>query len=144
MSRVKLILKEFLFVPCLLFIIILMFSKSNYFESEIEAFNGVKIIFSSVLLLVLLESFLMFDLPNNLIFSRTITAIIMMISFFLLSYFVRDVKEIFWIISSIVFGTIVTYLFQRFIDFKKANLISAILLMAITISLVLLTFMKII
>ena len=144
MSRVKLILKEFLFVPCLLFIIILMFSKTNYFESEIEVFNGVKIIFSSVLLLVLLESFLMFDLPNNLVFSRTITSIVMMISFFLLSYFVRDVKEIFWIIVSIAFGTIVTYLFQRFIDFKRANLISVILLMVITISLVLLTFMKII
>lgn len=144
MSKAKFILKEFLFVPCLLFVFILMFFKTKYLNSQIDSFDGVKAIFLSVLLLVLLENFLMFDLPNNLIFARTISSLIMMISFFLLTYFLREIKEIIWLVISLFIGTITSYLFQRFIDFRKANLLSVITLIILTTTLITLTYLNVI
>lgn len=147
MSRTKLFFKEFIFIPCLVFALAILFSKIslfNFFKSNINEFIGVKIIFVTVLSIILLESFLMFDLPKNLLFSRTVAVIVMMISYFLFSFYFVRLKEVVIIIFSLALGAITNYIFQRFVNFRKANLVSIVTLVLITISLVALTYFKII
>ena len=147
MSRTKLFFKEFIFIPCLVFTLAILFSKIslfNFFKSNINEFNGVKVIFVTVLSVILLESFLMFDVPKNLLFSRTIASIVMMATFFLFSFYFVRLKEVVNVIAAVFLGAVTNYIFQRFVSFRKANLVSIVTLVLITISLVALTYFKII
>ena len=117
MSRTKLFFKEFIFIPCLVFALAILFSKIslfNFFKSNINEFNGVKVIFVTVLSVILLESFLMFDVPKNLLFSRTIASIVMMATFFLFSFYFVRLKEVVNVIAAVFLGAVTNYIFQSF------------------------------
>lgn len=127
----KLLLKEFLFVPILLFGLIFLLFKANIFN-EGKLINYFCLIFTSTMSLILLEMFLMFDVPKNLLFSRLIGVVVSSLSFFLLITFFKNVNSLILITISIYFGQVLTYVFERFVNFKRSELISVITLIIIT------------
>lgn len=127
----KLLLKEFLFVPILLFCLIILFFKVNIF-SEGKLINYFCLIFSSTMLLILLEMFLMFDVPKNLLFSRVVGVVVSSLSFFLLFSFFENINSLILITISIYLGQGLNYVFERFVNFKRSELVSVILLIIIT------------
>lgn len=127
----KLLLKEFLFVPSLLIILILLISKINIFRSE-KIINYFCLIFTSTILLILLEVFLMFDVPNNLLFCRLIGGIFSSLCFFLLFNFLKNINLLILVIISIYLGQGLSYLIKRFFSFKRSGLISIIALIIIS------------
>ncbi len=145
MSKVKLVLKEFLFIPCLLLVLTLLFSRQkvmDFYENSLSAFSGAKLIFISVLTLIALESFLMFDVPKNLLFSRTISCIVMIGLFILFTQFLNALSFYLLIISFIV-GGIINYLLQRFVKFKGSNFLSIAFLLVMVVATITLTYWKI-
>lgn len=127
----KLLLKEFLFVPSLLIILILLISKMNIFRSE-EIINYFCLIFASTILLIFLEEFLMFDVPNNLSFSRFCGVVASSLCFFLFFTFFKNINSLIWVIASIYLGQGLSYLFLRFVNFKRSGLISIIALIIVS------------
>lgn len=127
----KLLLKEFLFVPILLFCLIILFFKVNIF-SEGKLINYFCLIFTSTMSLILLEMFLMFDVPKNLLFSRLIGVLVSLLSFFLLFSFFENINSLILITISIYLGQGLNYVFERFVNFKRSELVSVILLIIIT------------
>lgn len=127
----KLLLKEFLFVPILLFCLIILFFKVNIF-SEGKLINYFCLIFSSTMLLILLEMFLMFDVPKNLLFSRVVGVVASSLSFFLFFSFFENINTLILITISIYLGQGLNYVLKRFVNFKRSELVSVILLIIIT------------
>lgn len=134
-SNLKLLLKEFLFVPILLFILILLISKFNVFYKG-KLLNCLCLLFSSTMFLVLLEMFLMFDVPKNLLFSRLVGVLVSCLSFFLAFTFLKNINLLILMIFSIYLGQGFNYIFERFVYFKRSELISVFLIVIITIVLI--------
>lgn len=127
----KLLLKEFLFVPILLFVLILLISKFNIFYKG-KLLNCFCLLFSSTMFLVLLEMFLMFDVPKNLLFSRLVGVLVSCLCFFLTFTFLKNINLLILMILSIYLGQGLNYIFERFVYFKRSELISVLIIIIIT------------
>lgn len=128
-NNFKSLIKEFVFIPILMLTLFLLILKFKIFNNEFLTLNYFCSIFLSFIILILLETFLMFDIPKNLVFSRLVG-----VSFSLLSYYIFSVSlsnklyPLILIVISIIIGQIANYIFQKFVTFRRSGIVSLILI----------------
>lgn len=133
-NNFKSLIKEFVFIPILMLTLFLLILKLKIFNNEFLTLNYFCSIFLSFIILILLETFLMFDVPKNLIFSRLVG-----VSFSLLSYYIFSVSlsnklyPLILIVISIIIGQIANYIFQKFVAFRRSEMVSLILIVIMSI-----------
>lgn len=156
----KLILKEFVFVPLIIVTLIYFIAKmytinqgftSNlFFPKPNSMFNISKIIYTSIIVLTLIECFLMFDIPKNLILSRVLSIVIVILCFIglnILYTYVFKYKSLFIymiiLLVSIYIGQVNVYLINKAKAIKYSLLYSIIIFSLLTITSIYLTYIGI-
>ena len=102
-NNFKALIKEFVFIPILMLTLFLLILKFKIFNNEFLTLNYFCSIFLSFIILILLETFLMFDVPKNLVFSRLVGISSSLLSYYIFSVFLSNklypliLIDIFWV-----------------------------------------------
>ena len=119
-NNFKSLIKEFVFIPILMLTLFLLILKLKIFNNEFLTLNY----FCSIFL-----SFIMFDVPKNLIFSRLVGVSFSLLSYYIFSVFLSNkLYPLILIVISIIIGQIANYIFQKFVAFRRSGMVSLILI----------------
>lgn len=146
--RKKLIIKEFLIIPVILVILILFVSGLHifihgrvsevFFPTTHTIFSTVRMFFTALLLLIFLEYFISFEVPNNLLFARMISLLVMFgiiigLSYYYYSKFTvyNEFVFLYMYFLSIYPAQIVSYNLQR-INRIRYNTLAGVIIIALT------------
>lgn len=139
----KMFLKEFLFIPILLLTLFLFMVKINVFKNSNILINYFCALFVSFFILIVLEAFLSFDIPKNLLFSRTIAIAFCLLSFYIFMRYTSEyLYPLIFTIISLYISQIVSYFLQKLVNFKKSSLVSVFLIVFIGVSLLYIEYFK--
>lgn len=145
----KICVKELVFMPIIIFILTLFFERlqrinnSDYFfisdfflRRSNYMFDEMKLIFTSVILITLVEMFVSLKVSENYLIARIISILCSLIIFFISYTFISSYNyTVIYILRfiGIYFGQFVFVFIRLNVNFKRANFLSAFLVVFMTL-----------
>lgn len=147
--KLKYFLKELIFLPIIIFIFTIFFERlqslnnndyliiSDFFLKRSNyMFDELKLIFTSVILLTLLEMFIYIKVSDNFLVARIIGLLFSLVLVFVGYTFVVNYNYIVVYIlrgAGIYFGQLIFVFLKQNVSFKRANALSAFLVIFMTL-----------